>query len=125
MYMDKNKLDLTVVMPALNEENNIVPAINATLKAFDDLKINGEITVINDGSSDKTEGLVRGVMQKDSRVRIVNHDTPKGIGASFWDGVVAAGGGSVVSVVRVGGGTPSGVAAPNKQARASRGVTSR
>ena len=31
-------------------------------------------------------------MKKDSRVRLINHNTPQGIGASFWDGVDNASG---------------------------------
>ena len=94
--MNEKILDLTVVMPALNEERNILPAINATIKAFEDLNINGEIVFVNDGSSDKTEELVRGVMRNDNRIRMIRHDTPKGIGASFWDGVEKAGGDVVI-----------------------------
>ena len=45
-------------MPALNEEKNILAAMNNTLKSFDDFGINGEIIVINDGSRDKTRVLV-------------------------------------------------------------------
>ena len=96
--MDKKILDLTVVMPALNEEKNILEAIDATTAAFNNLKIDGEIVVINDGSSDKTEELVRGRMLKDGRIRIMQHETPQGIGASFWDGVKVAEGDSVVLI---------------------------
>jgi glycosyltransferase involved in cell wall biosynthesis len=35
------KLFLSVIMPALNEERNIAPAIQSTLKAFKDLNIKG------------------------------------------------------------------------------------
>ena len=98
MPMNEKILDLTVVMPALNEEKNILAAVNATIEAFNDLKIDGEIIVVNDGSSDRTEELMRGAMQKDGRIRLIKHDTPKGIGASFWDGVEKAGGEAVVLI---------------------------
>ncbi len=94
--MDGKKIDLTVVMPALNEEKNICPAIDASIKAFESLNIDGEIIVIDDGSSDRTEELARGVIQKNGRIRMIKHDTPKGIGASFWDGVKTANGDAVV-----------------------------
>jgi len=80
-------LSLSVIMPALNEEKNIVVAITNTIKAFEDFNIKGEIIVINDGSMDNTEDLVNNIIQKDVRVRMVKHEAPKGIGASFWDGV--------------------------------------
>jgi glycosyltransferase involved in cell wall biosynthesis len=81
---------LTVVMPALNEEDNVLSAIERTLSAFDHLGIDGEIVVINDGSTDNTGNLVATRVQEEQRVRMVVHDTPQGIGASFWDGVRVA-----------------------------------
>ena len=78
---------VTAIMPALNEEKNIEAAINNTLKSFKDFDIKGELIVINDGSTDKTRYLVEDAIKKDSRIRLINHDRPQGIGASFWDGV--------------------------------------
>jgi glycosyltransferase involved in cell wall biosynthesis len=78
---------ISIIMPALNEEANIVPAIRNVLAAFDDLTITGEIVVINDGSTDKTALLVQDEMERDSRVRVLTHAEPFGIGAAFWDGV--------------------------------------
>lgn len=77
-------------MPALNEERNILPAIQATLKAFGDLNIKGEIIVVDDGSTDHTEALIREMMAQDPRVRMLKHEKPEGIGTSFWDGVQSA-----------------------------------
>jgi dolichol-phosphate mannosyltransferase len=81
------KLFLSVIMPALNEEKNILPAIQATFQAFRDLNIQGEIIVVNDGSSDNTEVLVREMAAQDSRIRMLKHEKSEGIGASFWDGM--------------------------------------
>lgn len=90
------KIALTVIMPALNEDKNIESAIKDTLRAFDDIEINGEIIVINDGSTDKTEALVNRIVTKEPRVRITSHPSPKGIGRSFWEGVDLANGEVVV-----------------------------
>ncbi len=81
---------LTVVMPSLNEEANITAAMERTLRAFDHYGITGELIVVNDGSRDRTPELVRAYMARESRIRMIEHDAPKGIGASFWDGVRAA-----------------------------------
>mgnify|MGYP001570182254 CR=1 FL=1 len=88
--------ELSVVMPALNEEKNIAKALAACLQAFDEFRIDGEIVVVNDGSSDATEGIVAQWRQRDPRIRMIAHERPQGIGASFWDGVAASRGRSVV-----------------------------
>lgn len=84
------KTKVSVIMTALNEEKNIIPAVQDTLSAFEDFDIAGEVVVINDGSTDKTGDLARDMMSKDNRVRLIKHDHPEGVGASFWDGVNAA-----------------------------------
>ena len=75
-------------MPALNEEKNILPALEDTLSAFEEFGIDGEILVVNDGSTDSTPSVVERKIQENPRkIRILNHSAPQGIGASFRDGV--------------------------------------
>lgn len=82
------EVGISVIMPALNEENNIVSAIGDVIFAFEQFGINGEIIVINDGSNDSTFLLIKRLMQENPcLIKMINHATPKGIGASFWDGV--------------------------------------
>lgn len=83
---------LTVVMPCLNEEDNVAAAAQATLSAFDRKGVEGELIIVNDGSTDRTVEITRVLQLQDRRVRLINHPTPQGIGASFWDGVQAASG---------------------------------
>lgn len=88
--MSNKNPKISVVMPALNEEKNIADAVDNVLRSLDDFNIAGELIVINDGSTDKTEDLIKAIMKNDSRVSMVKHEKPKGIGASFWDGVDSA-----------------------------------
>jgi glycosyltransferase involved in cell wall biosynthesis len=88
--------EFSIIMPALNEEKNIELAIFNSLDAIDHFGINGEIIVINDGSTDKTKALIKSYMERDPRVRLINHVSRMGIGASFWDGVDQAQGKFVV-----------------------------
>lgn len=94
--MENNVIKISALMPALNEAGNISAAMSAVLAAFDGMGINGELLVINDGSTDATPELVGKAAALDGRVRLLNHKTPLGIGASFWDGVDNASGGAVV-----------------------------
>lgn len=93
---ENTKMKISVIMTALNEEQNILLSIHNTLRSYDDFKIDGEIIVINDGSTDKTEELVKEEIHKDKRIRIINHNCPHGVGGSFWDGVDQAIGDIVV-----------------------------
>ncbi len=92
----KDGLDLSVVMPALNEEKNILLALDNTFKALDDCGIDAEIVAINDGSTDSTEAIIREKMKSEPRLKLISHDSPKGIGASFWDGVDNSSGKAIV-----------------------------
>ncbi len=85
--MAEKKFFLAVIMPALNEEKNIRLAVGNVLKAFDDFHIEGEIIVVNDGSKDKTGEVVESMMAEEPRIKMIRHERPLGIGASFWDGV--------------------------------------
>lgn len=89
-------MKLSIIMPALNEEANIEEAISDCLKALWIKNIDGEIIVVNDGSTDQTHELIEKVMEKENRVSMIRHDSPMGIGASFWDGTDAAKGDVII-----------------------------
>lgn len=89
-------MKISVLMPALNEAKNIEAAITNTLAAFDSTGINGELIVINDGSTDDTPAFMCKAAAANKRVLLLDHKTPQGIGASFWDGVDKASGDVVV-----------------------------
>ena len=78
---------VSVIMPALNEENNISTAIENVVKSFMQLDILGEIVVINDGSTDRTRTIVESLIGKYPFIQLICHDKPKGIGASCWEGI--------------------------------------
>jgi glycosyltransferase involved in cell wall biosynthesis len=86
MKKQLNPISLSVIIPALNEMNNIQDSVMSTLKAFEVYDINGDIIVINDGSTDETPLIVRNIMKKNRRVKLINHSRPMGIGYSFFDG---------------------------------------
>lgn len=90
--------DISVIMPALNEETAVQDAVTGCLNAFGKQGLDGEVVVINDGSTDMTPVIVRSIMVSDGRVKLVEHTRPMGIGASFWDGVKAADGACVTMI---------------------------
>jgi len=93
-----SKLGISVVIPALNEEDNIEAAVRNTFAAMKDYNINGEIIVVDDGSSDNTGKLVKALAAKESCIKMIRHNAPQGIGASFWDGVDQARGDIILTL---------------------------
>jgi dolichol-phosphate mannosyltransferase len=93
-----NKKSITIVIPALNEENNIQTTVENALSAVDVFELDGEIIVVSDGSTDNTTGIVNNLINKDPRVKLIVHQTPQGIGASFLDGV-SKGSGEIVVMI--------------------------
>jgi glycosyltransferase involved in cell wall biosynthesis len=85
--MQMKKLSLSIIMPALNEELNIREAVNSSLESMKNHAIDGDVIVVNDGSTDRTGAIVEDLMKWSPSVKLVNHDRPRGIGYSFYDGV--------------------------------------
>lgn len=96
--MSNKSLLLSVIMPALNEERNIKQAMINVLKAINDYSIEGELIVINDGSTDKTKEEILSIMKTDNRVKMISHEAPQGVGSSFWEGADEAKGELIVMI---------------------------
>lgn len=78
---------ISVVMPSLNEAKNISDAVGNVINSFRLHNVAGEIVIVNDGSTDETGAIAEGLVREHSFVKVVHHQSPQGIGASFWDGV--------------------------------------
>lgn len=92
-------MSLSIIIPALNEEKSILLVIDNSLSAMREFGIKGEVIVVNDGSTDSTPRLAEKKMEENPGVvKIITHKKPKGVGASFWDGVDGAFGEAVVLI---------------------------
>ena len=80
--------DLSVIIPAYNEENRLK---NTLLSIHDYLvnnKINAEILVVNDGSKDKTVAVVQSYQSKIPNLKIISLERNSGKGAAVKQGVI-------------------------------------
>lgn len=82
-----NSYKVSVIMPGLNEEENLASAVRNVAECFRSLNIPGQIIVVNDGSTDRTGEVASMLGTEYSFLKVIHHDRPRGIGASFWDGV--------------------------------------
>jgi len=82
--MSEADLELTVVMPCLNEALTLGPCIDQVKEMFRSSGIKGEIVVADNGSTDGSQGIAR---EKGARVV----DVPaRGYGAALLGGIAAA-----------------------------------
>lgn len=79
--------ELSVFLPAFNEEANIKDVVLKTKSVLETVADKWELIVINDGSSDATKEIVDGLEQKDSRIRIMSHPANRGYGAALKTGI--------------------------------------
>lgn len=81
-------MNLSIVFPAYNEEENIGPALEKALHYLQ--KHQGQVIVVNDGSKDHTQNIIDTFVQKyPGKVRSILHPTNKGYGATLRDGFLA------------------------------------
>jgi glycosyltransferase involved in cell wall biosynthesis len=87
---------LSVVLPCLNEEaalRTVVPELLGQLAA---LRVSHEIIVVDDGSTDGTQDMVRALASTHPHVCLVVHPTNRGYAAALSSGVEAATGDAVL-----------------------------
>jgi dolichol-phosphate mannosyltransferase len=81
---------ILVVLPAYNEEENIGDLLNQIKFALEeDSKTSYKVYVVNDGSRDKTEEIVRS-MSAEMPIELIVHEANQGLGATIRDGLYKA-----------------------------------
>ncbi len=91
-------LDLSVVIPVYNEEDNIPPLYEQLSAALNDLGRSYEVIVIDDGSKDDSFNRLKAVHEKDPRWQIISFRRNFGQTAGMAAGFEAARGKTVVTI---------------------------
>jgi len=81
---------LSVIIPAYNESQNIMPTLENVEKALVGLGLEYEVIVIDDGSVDGTGNIVEENLRKYPKVRLIKNIENRGIGYSYKRGVNSA-----------------------------------
>jgi len=87
---------ITVIMPAYNESDVIVRNVNETIRTFDSFRVNYEIIIIDDGSTDETWNKIRELESKFSSVKATRNMKNYGKGRALKKGFRFAKGDYVV-----------------------------
>jgi dolichyl-phosphate beta-glucosyltransferase len=85
-------MQISVVIPAFNEERRIASAIDAVTAEAEALGHGFEVICVDDGSSDATAGVVAQRALLDPRVRLLRMPVHRGKGAAVRAGVLDASG---------------------------------
>lgn len=88
--MAKNKMFLSIVMPAYNESNRIIPSLNNIANYFRNKKIKYEVIIVNDGSPDNTAEVVSNFCRKHREFRLMGYKKNRGKGYATKKGVLDA-----------------------------------
>ncbi|MBI1260907.1 MAG: glycosyltransferase [Rhizobiales bacterium] len=72
-----NNLEVTVIIPVLDEEDNVGPLLDELVEAMKAVP-DHEILFINDGSKDATLARLRDAMGRIPQLRVVSHETACG-----------------------------------------------
>ena len=80
------KKQLSIIIPAYNEEKIIAETIEGLKKELAKLNLDYEIIVVNDASTDKTKE----VLERIEGIKLFNHPINKGYGASLKSGIEKA-----------------------------------
>lgn len=83
-------LSLSIVLPAYNEEGNVESAVDEVSTVAQQMGIDYEIVLVNDGSSDHTGKVARELVGRIRNLRIVEHFPNRGYGGALKAGFEAA-----------------------------------
>ena len=81
---------ITTVLPAFNEAENIKATLDKVAAFLPTVSDDWEIIVVNDGSVDNTEWIVKGMGKVDPRIKCYNHAMNRGYGAALQTGIFEA-----------------------------------
>ncbi len=81
---------ISVFFPCYNEQENVKHTVEKAVRMLDQLGIDYEIIIVNDGSRDDTGKIADDLAAENNRIKVVNHKQNLGYGAALQSGFRAA-----------------------------------
>jgi dolichyl-phosphate beta-glucosyltransferase len=91
-------IDVSVVIPAYNEEQRLPGTLRAWIAFFEGQALGWEVLVVDDGSRDETAAVTEEIAAGCANVRVLRQGRNRGKGAAVRAGVLAASGAHVFYV---------------------------
>lgn len=92
------KVEVSVVIPLLNEEESVMPLHQLLMEVLDTLDKSSEVVYIDDGSTDKTFFFLKNLCEQDKRVRVIRLRRNFGQTAAFSAGFDFSNGDVVITM---------------------------
>lgn len=81
---------LSVVVPLYNEEENLPLLVSSLLEVLAPNQSFLELVLVDDGSRDRTAAMAAEMAAREPRIRLVQHECNRGLGAAIRTGLEAA-----------------------------------
>lgn len=88
--MPSKEIFLSIVAPAYNEEANIETVVHYWQKVLSENKLQGEIVITNDGSSDRTGDILKELKKEYPNLRVVSFKKNGGYGRALSSSIAHA-----------------------------------
>lgn len=85
-----SEAEIAVVVPAYNEEARLGPTVETIVAYLDGRKLDWQLIVSDDGSTDRTIAVAEAAAAGDPRVRVISLGQNRGKGAAVRAGMLAA-----------------------------------
>lgn len=93
-----SQLNISIVIPAYNEEENLNPLISELKGVLDGLGRSYEIIIVDDGSRDRSFEILKEIAYKDPRIKGIRFRRNKGQTAAFDAGFKTTQGDTVITM---------------------------
>jgi glycosyltransferase involved in cell wall biosynthesis len=81
---------VSAFFPCYNDEATIGSVVESVAATIDRVGVEGEIIVVNDGSSDGSERVLKRLTETEPRLRVVTHEHNRGYGGALLSGFGSA-----------------------------------
>jgi glycosyltransferase involved in cell wall biosynthesis len=98
LAMTSGEIEISVVLPCHNEQDNLAPLVAAIRAALDPLQRRYEIVITDDQSSDGSWALLQQLAAAHPQLRAQRFERQSGQSAALWAGMKAARGNIIVTL---------------------------